>query len=78
MLGFVTTVAAEVGAVHEISRSGDTATVTAQVRAYDNVDGRVVATLWDTEWTVVHAGATWRLASATAEQLDRWEPPYFR
>nr|HID14896.1 hypothetical protein [Anaerolineae bacterium] len=77
-VGFATTVAAEVGAVHELARSGDTATVAAQVRAYDNVDGRIVATLWDVEWTVVRTDAGWRLESATAEQLDRWELPYYR
>jgi hypothetical protein len=78
MVGFVTTVAVEVGAVHELDRSGDIATVTAQVRAYDNMDGRVVATLWDVEWTVVRTGAGWRLNSSTAEQLDRWEAVYYR
>jgi len=78
MVGFVTTVAVEVGAVHELARSGDTATVAAQVRAYDNVDGRIIATLWDVEWTVVHTDAGWRLSNSTAEQLDRWETVYYR
>jgi len=77
MSGFVTTVAAEVGVVHEINRSGNTATVVAQMRAYDNVDSRVVATLWDIQWTVVHTDAGWRLENATADQLDRWETPYY-
>ncbi|RLC92259.1 MAG: hypothetical protein DRI79_01055, partial [Chloroflexi bacterium] len=77
-VGFATTVAAEVGAVHETARSGDSATVVAQVRAYDNVDGRVFATLWDVTWTVVHTEAGWRLVGATANQLDRWELPYYR
>ncbi len=77
MSGFVTTVAAEVGVVHEINRSGNTATVVAQVRAYDNVDSRVVATLWDIQWTVVNTEAGWRLESATADQLDQWETPYY-
>jgi len=76
-VGFATTVAAEVGAVHELARSGDVATVAAQVRAYDNVDGRIVATLWDVEWAVVRTGTGWRLESAAAEQLDRWELPYY-
>ncbi len=75
--GYVTTVGAEVGLVHEISRVGDTAQVTAQVRAYDNVDGRVIATLWDVLWTVVRAPNGWRLESATANQLDRWEAEYY-
>ena len=78
VVGFATTVAVEVGAVHEIARSGDTATVVAQVRAYDNVEGRIVAALWDVEWTVVQTEAGWRLASSSAEQLDRWEAPYYR
>lgn len=77
MVGFATTVAAEVGAVHEISRSGDAATVVAQVRAYDNVDGRIVVTLWDVEWTVVQTAAGWRLESAAADELDRWEAVYY-
>jgi hypothetical protein len=77
-VGFATTLAAEVGVVHESARSGGSATVTAQVLAYDNVDGRVVATLWDMEWTVVQADAGWRLGSATAAQLDQWELAYYR
>jgi hypothetical protein len=76
--GFVTTVAAEVGVVHEQAREGDTATVAAQVLAYDNVDGRVVATLWDVVWTVVRTDSGWRLASATTAQLDQWELVYYR
>ncbi len=76
-VGYVTTVGAEVGLVHEIARDGDTARVTAQVRAYDNVDGRVIATLWDVQWTVVRDPNGWRLASATANQLDRWEAAYY-
>jgi hypothetical protein len=75
--GFVTTIAVEVGAVHELSRSDDVATVAAQVRAYDNVDGRVVATLWDVQWTVVRAVGGWRLESATTAQLDQWEAAYY-
>jgi hypothetical protein len=75
--GYVTTVGAEVGMVHELSRGGDTAQVTAQVRAYDSVDGRVIATLWDVQWTVVQVSAGWRLESATANQLDRWEAEYY-
>ncbi len=77
-VGFATTVAAEVGAVHERTRSGDVATVAAQVRAYDNVDGRVVATLWDVKWMVVQTDGGWRLENATTAQLDRWELEYYR
>ncbi|MBE9507280.1 MAG: hypothetical protein IMY86_04455 [Chloroflexi bacterium] len=78
MVGFATTVGAEAGAVHEIRRSGDSATVVAQVRAYDNVDGRIIATLWDVQWTVVMTPGGWRLESATTAQLDRWEAVYYR
>jgi len=77
-LGFATTVAAEVGAVHELARGEDTATVAAQVRAYDNVDGRIIATVWDVEWTVVWTPDGWRLESATTKLLDRWELDYYR
>ena len=77
-VGFATTVAVEVGVVHEIARSGDVATVAAHVRAYDNVDGRIVATLWDVEWTAIQTPDGWRLESAAAEQLDQWELGYYR
>ncbi len=76
-VGFATTVATEVGSVHEISRSGDTATVVAQVRAYDNEDGRVIATLWDVQWTLVQTPDGWRLESGVTNQLDRWEAVYY-
>lgn len=78
MVGYVTTVAVEVGAVHEVSRGDDTVLVTAQVRAYDNVEGRVVATFWDVEWAIVRTDAGWRLDRATAVQLDQWEATYYR
>jgi hypothetical protein len=77
MSGYVTTIAVEVGSVHEIHRDGNTATVVAQVRAYDNVDSRVIATLWDVEWIVVNTDAGWRLDSAAADQLERWEATYY-
>jgi hypothetical protein len=76
--GYATTIAAEVGSVHEQSRDGGTATVTAQVHAYDNVDGRVVVTLWDVRWTTVQTGGGWRLASAAGTQLDQWEASYYQ
>jgi hypothetical protein len=76
--GFATTVAAEVGVVHERARSGDIASVAAQVLAYDNVDGRIVATLWDVEWAVVQAGGRWWLERANVLQLDQWELGYYR
>jgi len=76
--GFATTIAAEVGVVHERARSGGVANVAAQVRAYDNVDGRVVATLWDVEWTVVQTDAGWRLERSSIVQLDQWVLLYYR
>jgi hypothetical protein len=75
--GFATTVAAEVGVVHEQNRDGGSAIVTCQVRAYDNVDGRVLATLWDVTWTTVRTAGGWRLESAAATQLDQWEARYY-
>lgn len=75
--GFATTVAAEVGSVHEQSRGETTAIVTAQVRAYDNVDGRVMVTLWDMTCMVVQASGGWRLDSVSGTQLDEWEARYY-
>jgi hypothetical protein len=75
--GFATTVAVEVGAVYEQSRDSGTAIVTAQVRAYDNVDGRIVASLWDVVWTVVQTSGGWRLESVSSAELDRWEASYY-
>ncbi|MGD8966187.1 MAG: hypothetical protein PVI07_01650 [Anaerolineae bacterium] len=75
--GFDTTLAVEVGSVHQIAQTGDSATVTAQVRSYDNLDGYVVGRLWDTTWSVRYGDQFWRLQSATSEVLDRWEAPYF-
>jgi hypothetical protein len=76
--GYATTIAAEVGSVHEQGeRSEGGAVVTAQVHAYDNVDGRVVVSLWDVTWTAVQTSGGWRLASATSTQLDQWEASYY-
>ena len=75
--GFDTTLAVEAGSVHQSGRTGDSATVTAQVRSYDNLDGYVVGRLWDTTWAVVREEGTWRLQSATSEELERWEAPYY-
>jgi len=77
MAGFATTVGVEVGSVHELSRSGNTAAVVAQLRAYDNVDGRIIAALWDVEWTVVQTASGWRLDSVVTERLDQWEAVYY-
>jgi hypothetical protein len=76
-VGFDTTLAVEVGSVHQTARTADTATVTAQVRSHDNLDGYVVGRLWDTTWTVAYEEQLWRLQSATSEELDQWEAPYF-
>jgi hypothetical protein len=75
--GFATTVALEVGSVHEQSRSDGSATVIAQVRAYDNVDGRVIASLWDVTWTAVRVDSGWRLDRVSGTQLDEWEATYY-
>ncbi len=76
---FAITLAMEVGSVHEVERSADetTATITAQVRVYENLDGRVFATLWDVEWRVRRVEDTWRLHEVTTQQVDRWETPYY-
>jgi hypothetical protein len=75
--GFDTTLAVEVGSVHQTAQTGDSATVTAQVRSYDNLDGYVVGRLWDATWSVVHEGQSWRLQNAMTKELDSWEAPYF-
>ena len=75
--GFDTMLAAEVGSVQEMDRSENTAMVTAQVRAYDNLEGYVVGRLWDVTWSLVREEDSWRLAGSSNEQLARWEAPYF-
>lgn len=75
--GFNTMLSAEAGSVHEIGRADDTATVTAQVRSYDNLDGYVVGRLWDVTWTLVRGDGAWQLQHGANEQLDRWEAVYF-
>jgi hypothetical protein len=76
--GFHTTLSAEVGAVHQVERVGDRATVAAQVRSYDNLDGYIVGRLWDVTWTVVWESEHWRLDASADAELDRWEAPYLR
>jgi hypothetical protein len=75
--GFDTTLAIEVGSVHQTAHTGDSATVTAQVRSYHNLDGYIVGRLWDTTWSVLYEGQFWRLQSATSQELDQWEAPYY-
>ncbi|MEA3376404.1 MAG: hypothetical protein U9R72_09465 [Chloroflexota bacterium] len=77
-VGFDSTLAVEVGSVHEIRRGQSEATVTAQVRSYDNLDGYIVGRLWDVTWSLVYEGETWRLSVATNNELERWEAPYFK
>ena len=76
--GFNTTLGVEVGSVHEIERTGTSATVTAQVRSYDNTDGYIIGRLWDVTWLVVREDGSWRLDSARQETLNQWEAPYFQ
>lgn len=75
--GFDTMLAVEAGSVSEIERGADRATVTAQVRAYDNLDGYVIARLWDVTWSLVNEGGLWRLEQGSSHELDRWEAPYY-
>ena len=77
-LGFSTTLEAEVGTPRVISQSGDQAAVAAQVQALDNVQGRILATLYDVEWDVVETGEGWRLEGGTSEVLAQWEVSYYR
>jgi hypothetical protein len=75
--GFDTTLAVEVGSVQVTGRAGDSATVTAQVRSYDNLEGYVIGRLWDVTWTLVREEGAWQLQQGSSEQLDRWEATYF-
>jgi hypothetical protein len=75
---FATALTVEASAVHEVTRPEENvAIVAAQVREYDNVESRVVATLWDVEWSVVRTPEGWRLDRATISQLDQWEVEYY-
>ena len=76
-LGFATTLRVEVGAIRVTAQEGDRATVAAQVRALDNVDGRVMTTVYAVEWQMVRLGEGWRLDWGTAEPLEQWEVRYY-
>jgi hypothetical protein len=76
--GYDTMLDVGAGAVLEIGRSGDSAHVVAQVRQVDCVDGLVVASLWDVEWTVLRAGEKWLLARIEASPLGEWELEYYQ
>lgn len=74
--GFERTVGAEVGAARLVTEENGWATVAAQVRARDNVDGRIVLSVYDVEWQLVETEAGWRLSSGSANLLEQWELPY--
>jgi hypothetical protein len=75
--GYDTMVAVDAGAVLEISRGADSALVAAQVRQVDNVDGLVVAVLWDVECTVLRTSQGWLLAQVDASELGEWRLDYY-
>lgn len=74
--GFDTMLSVEVGAVLEIERAGSEATVTAQVRSYDNLDGYIVGRLWDVTWSLILEDSAWRLGNARQEVLNQWKARY--
>lgn len=76
--GFDTTLGVEVGSVLEVERTESRATVTAQVRSYDNIDGYIMGQLWDITWSVIREDGVWLLDSARQQELSRWEAPYFQ
>lgn len=76
-LGFATTVRVEVGAARLVSEEEDRATVAAQVRAVDNVSGRMVSRVYAVEWLLVRTEEGWRLEWGKAELLEEWEMKYF-
>lgn len=76
-LGFSTTLRVEVGATRVVSQEGGQATVAAQVRALDNVYGRVIATLYDVEWLLVQTERGWRLENGSSQVLEQWEMEYY-
>jgi len=76
-LGFATTLRVEVGAIQITTQEGDRATVTAQVRAWDNVDGRVVVTVYAVRWEMVRLEEGWRLDWGSAEAIEEWEARYY-
>lgn len=76
-LGFATTLRVEVGAIQVARQEGDQATLTAQVRAWDNVDGRVVVIVYAARWEMVRLEGGWRLDQGTVEPLEGWEAKYY-
>lgn len=76
-LGFVTTLGVEVGAARVVTQEGIEATVGAQVRALDNVDGRVLVSLYAVEWRMVQTEGGWRLENGTVQMLGQEELRYY-
>lgn len=76
-LGFTTTLRVEVGAVQVTDQQEKRAIVSAQVRAWDNVDGRVMITTYAVRWDMVRLDEGWRLDLGTSEMLERREARYY-
>jgi len=74
---YATTLKIEVGATHIVAQDEGWAAVAAQVQTLDNVQGRVLARLYDVEWRLLETEAGWRLEEATTNQLDEWELSYY-
>ena len=62
---------------YTISRSGDAATVVAQVRAYDTWMVASSSRCGTSSGRLCETAAGWRLESAAADELDRWEAVYY-
>lgn len=75
--GFATTLRVEVGAVQVTAQEGTQATVTAQVWAWDNADGRVVVTVYAVRWEMARLEKGWRLDRGMAEPIEQWEARYY-
>jgi hypothetical protein len=76
-MGFATTLEVEVGATRVVGQGEGWAAAAAQVRALDNVYGRIVATLYDVEWELIAEGSAWRLESGTSQVLEQKEVAYY-
>ncbi|RME37436.1 MAG: hypothetical protein D6793_04195 [Thermoflexia bacterium] len=76
-LGFAATVRVEVGAARVVSGDEGRATVAAQVRALDNMGGRILARTYAVEWALVRTEEGWRLDWGKAELLEEWEMRYY-
>jgi len=74
---FNTTLGVEVGALQTVQEEGDQATLAGQVRALDNVSGRIIATTYAVEWQVVRTPNGWRIAGSDVETLEQREITYY-